>query len=591
MPLSDALASGVGITPAYSTLKHLVGKTTKKHHHHHRSSGSSKRHQRRHHPYDDSNSDDAAGETASSSQQQKKSTDTKWMTLDKIDPERYYRRKIVGRGDLMTQFNNQVQVIGEKSQYGDPTVPEFKQQGPQRLGGAQPGLEMLNFYPMPTIYALVKAVQILRTRPTNITNPGFDETIQLNIEQQPGIFMDGRVFVLEAELQMYYKDVPWETPTTGLGVKYRKMISPVNNVLPSLFKSVIVTANNQPVITYEYSTTDCMRTVFQSTLPPYKNGDLSVQGFFKETAGHLAEYDGLTEASDDNTPPTNSKNQGRQELLRMFWKGQKVKLRANIRFPITESLDKTPLNSANRIGFTFQRNPNTFYLLSAPDNASADPKDCATKAVDCKIRINELKIKTRMLEYDKPVLEKYVNTYTDQFPDTYLFTFHQIQVTTDTVPDRLAFALRHKEARLGNILLNPYILYRLPAGTKWQITVNDGAKQFDPFENTYDQYEQMREALNRDTQEPLISYYDYMVNDESPTSDSQYNLYCDTLTMTQKNEDGSIAQDTRQAAVTIKLMLQSPNRLPANMDLLINKYDIRRLAIQNEGVILKNYPQ
>ena len=599
MPLSDALGSGgVGITPAYSTLKHIVGKTAKIHQH--RASSSSKRHQRRHHPYDN-NSYDTTSETAAAAA----SNTTKWMTLDKIDPERYYRRKIVGRGDLMTQFNNQVQVIGEKSQYGDPTVPEFKQRGPRRLGGNQPGSEMLNFYPMPTIYALVKAVQILRTRPTNITNPGFDETIQLNIEQQPGIFMDGRVFVLEAELQMYYKDVPWETPTTGLGVKYRKMILPVNNVLPSLFKSVIVTANNQPVITYECSTTDYMRTVFQSTLPPYKNGELSVQGFFKETAGHLAEYDGLTEASDDNTPPTNSKNQGRQELLRMFWKGQKVKLRANIRFPITEALDKTPLNSANRIGFTFQRNPNTFYQLSAPENASADPKDCATKAVDCKIRINELKIKTRMLEYDKPVLERYVNTYTDQFPDTYLFTFHQIhyhsyqsgdlfyqiQVTTDTVPDRLAFALRHKEARLGNILLNQYILYRLPAGTKWQITVNDGAKQFDPFENTYDQYEQMREALNRDTQEPLISYYDYMVNDESPTSDCQYNLYCDTLTMTQKNEDGSIAQDTRQAAVTIKLMLQSPNRLPANMDLMINKYDIRRLAIQNEGIILKNYPQ
>ena len=317
MPLSDALASGVGITPAYATLKHLVGKTAKKHHRGSTSS-SSKRHQRRHHPYDDSASDDTEMTTTP---QKKQNTTNKWMTLDKIDPERYYRRKIVGRGDLMTQFSNQVPVIGEKSQYGDPTVPEFKQRGPRRLGGSQPGSEMLNFYPMPTIYALVKAVQILRTRPTNITNPGFDETIQLNIEQQPGIFMDGRVFVLEAELQMYYKDVPWDTTNTGLSVKYRKLISPVNNVLPSLFKSVRVTANNQPVITYEYSTTDYMRTVFQSTLPPYKNGDLSVQGFFKETAGHLAEYDGLTDAADDATPPTHSKNEGRQELLRMFWKG------------------------------------------------------------------------------------------------------------------------------------------------------------------------------------------------------------------------------------------------------------------------------
>ena len=237
--------------------------------------------------------------------------------------------------------------------------------------------------------------------------------------------MDGRVFVFEAELQMYYKDVPWDTPTSGLSKKYRKLISPVNNVLPSLFKSLIVTANNHPVIMYEYSTTDYMQKVFQSTLPPYKNGDLSVQGLFKETPGHIAEYDGLTEAADDATPPTNTKNQGRQELLRMFWDGKKVKLRANIRFPITEALDQTPLNLANRIGFTFQRNPNTFYLLSAPDNGSAtDPhqKDCATKAADCKIRINELKIKTRMLEY----VEQYVNTYTDQFPDAYLFTFHQV---------------------------------------------------------------------------------------------------------------------------------------------------------------------
>ena len=225
---------------------------------------------------------------------------------------------------------------------------------------------MLNFFPVPSIYALVKAVQILRTRPTNITNPGFDETIQLNIEQQPGIFMDGRIFVLEAELEMHYKDVPWIATTGGLSAKYRKLILPVNDVLPSLFKSVIVTANNQPISTYEYSTTDYMRIVFQSTLPPYKNGDLSVQGFFKETPGHLAEYDGLTEAADDATPPTNSKNQGRQELLHMFWIGKKVKLRVTIRFPSAEALDQTPLNSANRIGFTFQRNPNTFYLLSTP---------------------------------------------------------------------------------------------------------------------------------------------------------------------------------------------------------------------------------
>ena len=83
------------------------------------------------------------------------------MTLDKIDPERYWKRKIVGRGDIMAQFNNQVPVIGEKSQYGNTTVPEFKQRGPRHLGGGQPGSAMLNFFPVRTIYSLVKAVKIL----------------------------------------------------------------------------------------------------------------------------------------------------------------------------------------------------------------------------------------------------------------------------------------------------------------------------------------------------------------------------------------------------------------------------------------------
>ena len=88
----------------------------------------------------------------------------------------------------------------------------------------------------------------------------------------------------------------------------------------------------------------------------------------------------------------------------------------------------------------------------------------------------------------------------------------------------------------------------------------------------------MRDAMDKDTYQPLIQLHDYEFNDNTPTSDCQYNLYCDTLTMTQKNADGSIAQDVRQTSVNI--VIELPNG---------NKYDIRKLAIQNEGVIIKNY--
>ena len=230
-------------------------------------------------------------------------------------------------------------------------------------------------------------------------------------------------------------------------------------------------------------------------------------------------------------------------------------------------------------------------------------KDIATKAADCKIRINKFEIKTTMLEYERTVLEKYVNTYTDQLPDTYLFTYHQIQyhtyqpgnlyyqinVPSDTVPDRLTFAFVDKEARLGQITKNPFILYKLPKDTKWRITVNSGSRQYDPFTDTYDQYCQMRDAMNKDTDKPLIQLYDYEINDTTELSDCQYNLYCDTLTMTQKNADGSIAQDVRQAAVDIAIELPNGKHLPTNTEVMINKYDIRKLAIQNEGVIIKNY--
>ena len=585
MPISDALAGGVGLnTTAKSLLQNIASKSNKH-------SGKKRSQQQ---------TDDE-----SSSKSEKKASQ-KWMKLDKLDPDRYYDRRLFGRGDLVSQVHNQVPIIGEQSQCGNPTVPEFHQGGPRRLGGSQPGAEKLNFFPQPSIYHLVKTTQILRTPPFNVTVPAFDETITIIIAQQPGIFIDANELILEAELQMYCRDVPWETTGTGLSHEYRKYISPVNNVLPSLFKSLTVSANNQAIITYDYSTMDYFETVFQSTLPAYQNGDLAVKGFYKETAGELRQWNGLTGATAAIDLPVNTANPARQSLLRMFYSGQKVKLRTKLKFPITQSLDRAPLNSANRLTFQFQRNPNTYYLLSGPNDATATAPmktDIATKAADCKIRINKLEIKATMLEYERPVLEKYVNTYSDQMPDTYLFTYHQIQyhtyqpgnlyyqiaVATDTVPDRMSFAFVDKEARLGKITKNPFILYRLPKGTKWRITINSGSRQYEPFTETYDQYCQMRDALNKDTDQPLIQLHDYEYNDISEQSDCQYNLYCDTLTMTQKNADGSIAQDVRQAAVDIAIELPNGKRLPNNTEVMINKYDIRKLAIQNEGVIIKNY--
>ena len=142
MPISDALAGGVGVnTTAYSLLQNIASKSNKH--------ANKKRTQKQ--------SDDES----SSSSSGKEKTSNKWMKLDKLDPNRYFTRRLFGRGDLVSQVQNQVSIIGEQSQYGNPTVPEFHQGGPRRLGGSQPGAEKLNVFPQPSIYNLIKTTQIL----------------------------------------------------------------------------------------------------------------------------------------------------------------------------------------------------------------------------------------------------------------------------------------------------------------------------------------------------------------------------------------------------------------------------------------------
>ena len=86
MPISDALAGGVGMnTTAYSLLQNIASKSNKH--------GSKKRTQKQ--------SDDES--SSSSSSKKEKTTSQKWMKLDKLDPDRYYNRRLFGRGDLVSQ--------------------------------------------------------------------------------------------------------------------------------------------------------------------------------------------------------------------------------------------------------------------------------------------------------------------------------------------------------------------------------------------------------------------------------------------------------------------------------------------------------
>ena len=524
-----------------------------------------------------------------------------------INPTKYLETKFIGRGDTLNGIK-QIAVTGETSEFGDSSQPDFHQHGPRKFGGSQPGSEKLNFYPETAIYNLVDNFAEFHITPTNITTPGFDETIQFNIEQQNGNFLDANKLEFEMELEMYYKEVPWTQAVGGLAEASRKCISPVNNVAASLFKSITVNVNNQPLITYKYSSVDYFSTVFQTTLDRYTNGDLVDKGFFKENAGALDEWDGLTESPTAGQAPICTKNEGRQELLRLFWNGQKRTFFFTLLCPITQSLHNAPMNFGNRLSITFQRHPNTFYLLSGPDGLAAPfSTTLATEAKDCRLRISKMQVNLRTLQYNRMLTHQYIQSYTDVMPDTYIFPFHKIQeysyqpgdleyvisLSTETVPDVIAIGFREKAAVLGDITKNPYVLKKLPKGTQFQVLINTTSPHTKWNEDTHTQYNRLRKSLNSDTISPLISYHDYLINDKKAdgTGDCQYNLYCDRLTLTQKTSDGTIYQDTRQAAVTIHIKLPAGKALPAGHIMEINTWDFRKVSFENDGTVVKNYNQ
>ena len=132
-----------------------------------------------------------------------------------------------------------------------------------------------------------------------------------------------------------------------------------------------------------------------------------------------------------------------------------------ILFPVSRSLDKTSLNSTHQLGFTFTRNPNTYYLLNGPNGEPAPlAADISTFVAQCKLRINSLELRTRIIEYNTQVLENYVNTFRDVQPDAYQFMYHQEeghtyvnnqrsyrrQIVTDTILDKTAFCIQHTNA-------------------------------------------------------------------------------------------------------------------------------------------------
>ena len=102
----------------------------------------------------------------------------------------------------------------------------------------------------------------------------------------PGLFYDTHEFYIDFDAQMFYEEQPWAADGSNIDLNIQKCISPVNNVGPRLFKSLVVHINNQELCEYRLCDIDYFQTILNTSRREYENGDLLAKGFFKETAGH-----------------------------------------------------------------------------------------------------------------------------------------------------------------------------------------------------------------------------------------------------------------------------------------------------------------
>ena len=496
------------------------------------------------------------------------------------------------------------EIIGTKRLLGSSEAPATF--GPRSLCTVhQPGSGKFNFQPKTCMSNFITNRQHLTFRPQN-SNPMNESQFTIIFEQLPGLFYDTNEMYLDFDAQMFYQEEAWKPDGSNLGLKYQNCITPVNNVGPSLFKDLVVNINNQQLCQYRLCDLDYFQTILNTGRKEYESGYLMEKGFFKETAGHMTEWN--CGADQDNTnPPVNANNEARAKLAGLFFMGKKAHFRFKLMFLLTQNHNVTPFNFGNRLTLTFTRSSPSYYLLTGPNGSPI--ADLETKAAKCSIQLSNVKMDVVAVElgeaYMKEYMKEYIQSYTDMQPDQYRFSRHSMQtynytkghqqydvrIAVDKIPDKIAMTVQHMAWNTGSLLVNPHIMYKLPAKGKLQFYVNTSSmwNEMLKTEDHRSVYRRMKEAMMPNNDEVLITVHDVDVNDKTAESDSGYNFYADTLTFTTVNKDGSITEDMRTAGLMWHLEFEKGITLPDNRVIKFHLFDERTFGIQPNGQMTKDY--
>ena len=371
--------------------------------------------------------------------------------------------------------------------------------------------------------------------------------------------------------------------------------------------------NNQQIElgSTNYAFQDLFETIWYTEQQKYDKGDLKDQLYIWEPVKELENaYTVAATAGPNPTPPT-STNPKTLHFFKTLLQGEKVFVRFRPKAPFIKASMAKSL--ANRIEFTLTRNPNNFLIYvdqnldNYPGGDGATKRAARTAAItlasNLKIAITDFKLRLNRLELVPHELERYIQSYTMENPDTFYFTHHDIKVIAinpnaqiireplqyDSISDLIFVTLQDKTGIVGTYSTYPLACYPIPqtsdnSGFKLCVYINNQKWRTDLLDTNAKAYYRLNQALYSKFNNPMMPRGAIDTNDITG-----YHIYPFTLTNTSKGADGSMYEDRRSGSIELYCELTPGATWPANYTWVVHAFTRRNFPIDTEGQITKNF--
>eukprot|EP00112_Aurelia_sp_Birch-Aquarium-sp1_P015910 Seg3562.14 transcript_id=Seg3562.14/GoldUCD/mRNA.D3Y31 product="hypothetical protein" protein_id=Seg3562.14/GoldUCD/D3Y31 len=528
------------------------------------------------------------------------------------------------KGYGLTAANpNELEHLGAQAPISNADYSDTPQsQGGRNLGHGEPGFEKTIFEPEIKIANLFENVQEVKV-PAAIRHPGTsNDAIYINIPQQAPAFMDVHTLCLEYDIQLFDGNAVIANDLQATTIPESAYISLINNLAHSMWKDISFQINNQNLSlnSINYAFGAHMNILLFSEQDKDVNGQFLDQLFFFEESGQLSNA--------QTTPATaagaaaSSLNKKTLFFFKTLLQGQKLKCRIYPRstpFCSTNTL----YSLANVTQITATRNTQDFYMKTA--DIQYDPGAAAAKithheqvktvARRLKLSIGNFQCRFNKYELTQPHLEKYIQSYTMDHPDTYLFTHQEIRtiainpaaqviqspLNLDSIPDLIIVTLRDKQAVVGAYDRNPFEMFPIPqnaqrTGFKIAIKINNQMWNADPIDSNSEAFFRIVQALYGKMRVPLVPRHTIEDNDTRPPNlfnaakgTTGYPFYPFALTFMGRGADGNRYEDRRTGNIELFCQLDAGATWNANHQWMIHAFSTRNYAISNEGQLTKNF--